>query len=271
MQVIPQGQYFLRDHTLQPVTRFAAHAPTVSTCIYEVIRVLGTQALFINDHLERLNNSFRIAGFRYTQNKESLLLDLKHLIATNPIDEGNIKLEFHFIDNGETRLMAYYVQTNYPTEAQQKSGVKCSLQFTERQDPNAKIYNPEVREKANTLIEQLEVYETLLVNHNSCLTEGSRSNLFFIKDNTLITAEDSMVLPGVIRKQVLHSAKEEGIPIVFQSVSIEEIAQMDAAFITGTSPRMLAIAQLGDVSFKVNHPLFITLSDLLQQKIEQQL
>ena len=270
MQSVIQGEYFLMDRTLKSVSFLNTSMCKSTTCIYEVIRVTHAKPLFWNDHLERLANSIKIAGFEPSIKLTGLLPKIKMLISTNAIQDGNIKLEFRYLSNGERQFMAYFTPTNYPNKEQEIDGIQCSFQFSERHHPTAKIYNAEVRGKANTIIEQREVYETILVNHDNCLTEGSRSNLFFIKDDALITAEDTIVLPGIIRKQILSIAKDEGISVYFRAVAMDEIDQMEAAFITGTSPRILPIALLGKVTFKVDHPLFIRLKQLFNNRIKEQ-
>ncbi len=271
MQSVIKGEYFLMDRTLKSVNFFNASMPHGTVCIYEVIRITHANILFWNDHLQRLLNSFKVAEVQPLLRAECLLPRLKMLIAANSIDEGNIKLEYQFLTSEEQQFMAYFIPAVYPNKEQQTLGIKCSLQFSERHHPTAKIFNIEVRSKANTIIEQRDVYETLLVNHDNCMTEGSRSNLFFIKNDTLITAEDSVVLPGIIRKQTLDLARQAGIPIQYRAVSVEDVEEMDAAFISGTSPRLLAIAFIGRIAFKVDHPIFIKLKQLLDQRIKAQL
>jgi len=267
MQSIIQGKHFLLNRTLKPVSSFNPVIPADTTSVYEVIRIAHGKILFWIDHLQRLLNSFTVAGLKPAIHANDLLSLLDLLITTNAIDEGNIKLDFHFTTSGNKQFTAYFITTNYPNKAQKTKGIHCCLQHAERHHPTAKIYNPQVRGKANSIIEHYHVYETLLVNHINCLTEGSRSNLFFIKNDELYTADDAIVLPGIIRKKVLQIAQQEDIQINYRAISIDEIEQMDAAFITGTSPRILPIAVIDKHHFKVPHPLFIKLKSCLDQLI----
>lgn len=271
MHSIIRGEYFLMDRTLKSVSFCNTEVSLSETCIYEVIRIENSKLLFWNDHEERLNNSLRIANVLADINTSKLLPKIKMMIAANGIKDGNVKLDFRFFSNGEKLFMAYFVNSHYPSETEQASGIKCSFQFSERTNPTAKIYNPSVRGKANTIIEQRDVYETILVNHDNCMTEGSRSNLFFIKDGELITADDSLVLPGVIRKQVISIAKQLGITILYRSLAVDQLNDIEAAFITGTSPRILAIKQLDKHIFELNNPVYLKLLSELQKLIASQI
>ena len=46
---------------------------------------------------------------------------------------------------------------------------------------------------------------------NNEITEGSRSNIFFLKDETLVTAPDNAVLNGITRKHILEICRENSI------------------------------------------------------------
>ncbi|WP_439184542.1 aminotransferase class IV [Carboxylicivirga taeanensis] len=271
MQSVIQGQYFLMDRTLKSVNFFNSSVNANELCIYEVFRVENGKPLFLKEHISRLKNSLQIANKQANIKIEYLSRRLKTLFAANTITNGNVKLDLRFMDSGEQVFMAYFIPTNYPTAEQLEKGIQCSLQFAERHHPRAKIYNAKVRETANTIIEQQHVYETLLVNKDNCLTEGSRSNLFFIQHNQLITADDSLVLPGIMRQQIINIAQKLNIAVIYKCLPIEEIEQVDAGFISGTSPRMLAINQIGPHPLTVNNPVFAQLRDALNQHIAAQL
>lgn len=271
MQPVIEGQYFLMDRTLKSVSYFNASPAPDSICVYEVFRIERFKPLFINEHLERFKNTLKIAGLKPHLNIEGLRGSLNLLFSANNIENGNVKLDFRQMPSGESQFMAYFIQTNYPGENELTEGVKCALQFSERHHPEAKIYNPEVRDKADAIIEQQHIYETLLVNSENYLTEGSRSNLFFIKDYELITAGDTLVLPGIIRHKVIDLAKELNIPITYRTVHIDELNSMDAAFITGTTPRMLSISRIAEITYPISNSLFMQLRDTLLNLIEEEI
>ncbi|MCU4155823.1 aminotransferase class IV [Carboxylicivirga sp. A043] len=259
------------DRTLKSVAFFNDSIGDDEVCIYEVFRIEASTPLFIDEHLNRLANSIEIAGYQAIVNNNQLKNRLKMLYSANNISNGNIKIDFRFSDRDTYQFMAYFTTAKYPSEKEYNEGIKCTLQFSERHHPKAKIYNPDVRGKANTIIEQRHVYESILVNSDNCLTEGSRSNLFFIKDNCLITADDSLVLGGIMRKQVLSIAQEKNIVVEFRAINIDELDQMEAAFISGTSPRLLAINHIDKAEYNVKHPLLVELRKALDDKIQQQI
>ena len=85
---------------------------------------------------------------------------------------------------------------------------KNDLYFGERENPNAKIINLSFREKVNKKIREKNAYEAILVDRKGYITEGSKSNIFMIKDNMLLTSPVKAVLPGVTRGEIIDIAEE---------------------------------------------------------------
>ncbi|WP_430810091.1 MULTISPECIES: aminotransferase class IV [unclassified Carboxylicivirga] len=271
MQSAIRGQYFLMDRTLKSVNFFNATIAPDEVCVYEVFRIQASTPLFLDDHLNRLTHSLKTAGKVSPVRISMLPRRLQVLYTANNINDGNVKLDLRFKNNGDAYFLAYFIPARYPNEAERKEGIVCTLQYDERTHPTAKIYNASIRNKANDIIAQEHVYETLLVNHRHALTEGSRSNLFFIKDDTLITAKEQEVLPGIMRQQIINCALELKIKIVYRSLPMDELPVMEAAFISGTSPRLLPIRRIDEHPFQANHPLLIRLRDSLEERITMQL
>ncbi len=270
MQPVIVGEYYLMGQTLKSVNYFNTEVDSVCTCVYEVVRFENSHLIFWQDHYSRLENSLKIAGQDYPLKFNQITSKIKLLIAANKLTEGLVKIDLYFHPKGEVLFKAYLTPLKVTTQDQQTNGIRCSLQFSQRHHPEAKIYNKDVRGKANTIIDQSQVYETILVNQENYLTEGSRSNVFFIKDHKLITADDSLVLPGIIRSKIITLARDNSYEIIFRAVSVEEIIEMEAVFITGTSPRLLPVKSIDKHNFNVNHPIMIQLKLDLAKLIEDQ-
>jgi len=77
--------------------------------------------------------------------------------------------------------------------------------------------------------------DALLLNEKGMLAEGSTSNVFMVKDCTLITPTiESGVLPGITREAVLELAKSLGIDAIQREVPANEITLADELFRTSS-------------------------------------
>ena len=73
----------------------------------------------------------------------------------------------------------------------------------------------------------------IFLTHSGELAETSCANLFFIRNNIVITAPiSSGILPGTVRARVFEICYQFGIVIEERAVAIEEIEDMEAGFIT---------------------------------------
>lgn len=91
--------------------------------------------------------------------------------------------------------------------------------------------------------------EAILVR-DGYITEGSHTNIFFVKDDKVYThPANNHILDGVTRKIVLKLCNDLDIPVVEKPVSLAEITTMDEAFFTGTTTQIASIAQLDDHVF----------------------
>lgn len=247
------GKFFVENGKVLESDKFSSEYVLQGTSLYEVIRVIDSVPVFLERHLERLNNSAKLANKRLWMSKENIKDAILELIKANKTNEGNIKIIFNYRnvdqENSNTFLV-YFIEHHYPSEEQYSLGVPVILCFKERSNPNAKIINNNFRSETDEKIKASKSYEAILVDRNNYITEGSRSNIFMIKDNCVITAPLEAVLPGITRQVIIEICKNEEIDFCEKNVSFNQISDLDALFITGTSPKILPISKVDDFVFK---------------------
>jgi branched-chain amino acid aminotransferase len=224
--------------------------------IYEVLRVVGTKPIFLQEHLERLYKSCSISGFECPM-IEKIKENILKLLTDNPVDEKNLKISIIFDPNKMSfiQLLAYFIDSHYPPQSDYQNGVKLELLSRERKNPNVKLENPEMRGDAERMICISQTSEVLLVDKDGYITEGSRSNFFALKDETIITSPSSTVLEGITRKKVLEICEKEGIPFLEQKIHTTDLNSLDGVFITGTSSKVLPVNRIGNITFNVGLPI----------------
>ncbi len=225
----------------------SAFKPGPGIEIYEVIRVIRGVPLFTNDHLKRFYHSAWLCHLEIPVDEDTIQCCLKTLIRSNGVEEGNIRFSFCFRPAG--KFQAYFIPHFYPGAEMLENGVDCDLLRAERTDPNAKVVQTNLRDKANRMISGMNLYEVLLLNTRDEFTEGSRSNLFFLKKGILVTSPSEEVLPGITRQKVLQWLGSSGKTVEFRNLPLEELQGTEGAFLTGTSPKVLPIRRIGDVYY----------------------
>lgn len=225
------------------------------TQVYEVIRLIDGIPLFFDEHFKRFKASCEYSGLHVGISMETFALQLAELAQINKVKDCNVR---YLINKYADRQIFYagFVRSSYPTADMYRQGVAIDFLYEERTNPNAKVLNMNLREQADILMARDNLFEVALVNHHGKITEGSKSNLFFIdKEGVVHTAPLYLVLGGITRQIVLEEIVNGGIPLVEEAVDKSMAGSMAAGFISGTSPSVLPIARLGGIRLNPCHEI----------------
>ena len=266
-----RGNYLVFNESISSASDFVKSNDN-GPVVYEVLRVIGQIPLFYEDHFKRLQNSCKLIGKSIELDQTFVYRQLLELSRLNDFHEGNVMMSVLFTAL-HYEFLAYFIPHSYPNQSAYENGVEVGFLYAERTNPEAKVIQTSVREAANEMIKSTGVFEVLLVNNDLQLTEGSRSNLFFIRDNILFTAPHDKVLKGITLYKTIEIAESLNIEVRFGPIYMDDLKNMDAVFITGTSPKILPVAKAGNYTYNVKHQMLMRLmlayDVLIQKDIDQ--
>lgn len=261
------GNHFIINGDIKEVDQFNNSLVFSGDTIYEVIRMVRGTPVFFEEHFQRLKASVRNIGKSIIADNQTVKNSIRLLADADKRKEINIKIVFNYNEDAENWLL-YYIDSNYPSDEQYRKGVKGILFYAERKDPQSKILNYRMRSAIHQELAEEEAYEALLVNEKNQITEGSKSNVFFMKKGKLITAPDEVILKGVTRKHIIEICSEEGVEIEYSCVDADDLQQYESAFMTGTSPMVLPYYCINEFYFDVRLPLLQRLRSLYMKRVE---
>jgi len=97
--------------------------------------------------------------------------------------------------------------------------------------------------------EEAGAFEPVFVNRDGYITECAIRNIFFIKENILLTPSLELgVLPGVIRETIMELAKHRGMEVSEAYILKEDLREMDEAFISSSGIGVLPVCWEGFAS-----------------------
>ncbi len=264
----PQQQFFISDKKIHTVSSRACVLQPPPNHIYEVFRVISGVPLFIEDHMQRLENSMISAEIKY--DIASITEDIEQLMKLNQYATGNIKIVVWKSLNSLHHLL-FYDKHVYPDDSMFEKGIEIGMLDRERQDPNIKLFDSTMRTDAARLINDNAFFEVLLVTREQFITEGSRSNVFLIKNDKIITPPANQVLEGVTRKHVINLIKDLNLNFIEIPVHLDELNDMESVFLTGTSRRVLPVHTISPNTkkFNTNHPYIRLLQKEFIKRCEQ--
>lgn len=261
------NEKFIRNNEVIMSSDFEDEILHRGKSLYEVIRIIEGTPLFLEDHLDRLYRSANITNLEIWLKKEEIKESIKKLSKINNQKNGNVKIVFNY-DGEEKTYLCYFIKHKYPSQEMYEKGVRTSLYNAERENPNAKVINSNLREATNKIMKETGVYEIILVNREAYITEGSRSNIFMVKDNNIYTSPVKDVLPGITRKYIIKACRNLGYDVIEERINSKDVNTLQGMFVSGTSPKILPISQVDNIKFDPNNEIIRALMKEYDKIIE---
>lgn len=244
------GGYYIQNGEVQTTDNVEIFSKIERPPIYEVIRIIDGVPLFLEDHLRRMFDSAEITGYDLGRSEKEIGKDIKELILRNSIEKLNVKLLSTEIEGIGKIFLVYCIESFYPPKEYYKDGIHTILFHHERQNPNAKVLFTSFKNEVTRELNNKQAFEALLVTKSGYIPEGSRSNMFFVKGDSVYTAPESEVLLGITRKHIFEVCEGLNIKIIEESIHRNDIGKLEGAFMSGTSVNVLPISTIDDI--KIN-------------------
>jgi len=222
--------------------------------IYDVIASYQGKLFQTEQHLERLsyclkqiNLDFDVSGIpeniNYLIGKSQL--NNSDFIAYIQITRGIAPRQHHYPDNISPTSLIYLLPFSLPgINKNQIKVITCTDFRWHRCDIKNISLLPNIM--ANQSAHQEIAFENIFIR-NGNVTEGTHSNIFFVKDNIVFTHPVNQdILDGITRKVVLKLCEEIDLEVRELPIKKEEIIDMDEAFLTGTTTQIASIKQIDD-------------------------
>lgn len=243
------AKYYIMNSNVQDTSVGPAYPDIADDAVYDVIRIINGTPLFFEDHYERMKGSFEAIGKLLKITPVQLRQDIRKLLEANMADNCNVKTIIYGNNgnNGKCGCQAclvYISKSYYPPKEVADEGVKTGLLQMERRNPNAKLVDNEYKNIVSKRIREGGFFEVLLVDSGGRVTEGSKSNIFFVKNGSVLTAPGWSVLKGITRKYVIEACKNAGYEVVEKHVDAVDLEETDGAFLSGTSINVLPIKSI---------------------------
>ncbi|OGO82057.1 MAG: hypothetical protein A2Y21_05930 [Clostridiales bacterium GWC2_40_7] len=243
------GMYYFYNGELKDSTIVQMPVLKGNKAVYEVIRLIEGVPLFLKDHYERLQGSISNIGYKIDFSFEVLADQIKKTSEANCNLNCNVKIMVILTEAGRQTLL-YISKSFYPDEELIEKGVNVGLLQLERENPNIKLINLTYREAADKKIREGNYFEVLLCSSDGSITEGSKSNVFLVKENRIFTAPGANVLKGITRKYVMEACKSAGYEVLETNIAVSRLKEMDGLFLSGTSIKVLPVTGVEELCFK---------------------
>jgi len=233
--------------------------------VYEVIPVYGGTLFRLEEHLQRLDHS--LAGVRITNPLSRALWrdTLDELVERNGGGDQSIyfqitrgaapKRDHAFPANVlPTIFMLSTPLAPLPADLAQNGITAITLADIRWQKCDIKA----ITLLPNVLLRQEAIdkgaAEAILLR-DGLAVEGAASNLFIVKDGTIITPpKGPHLLPGITRDLILELAAEHKVPHREAAITIEELRDADEVWLTSSTKEILPVTRLDNSAISGGKP-----------------
>lgn len=248
------GQYFSRNGQLLPISDALISVENISYQygfgVYETIKIRNKTLYFLQQHVERLLQSAKLVYLDHNFTAKQIKVYIHELIKKNNVTSCNIKILL--IGGKITSDNFLFILTSSPLFPDKKLylyGTAISTVSFERFLPNAKTLNMLPSYLFYAEANKQKHYDKLLIDRYGNILEGTRTNVFVIQGNILITPPKDTVLNGITRQTVIAVAKKNGFAVKEEKIPLFSLDDFDGAFLTSTSSKIIPIIQVDNFKF----------------------
>ncbi len=222
--------------------------------VYEVTPIVNGKLVDYDAHIERLDRSLGELQMAWPCSKDALKTMHLELIKRNKLHEGIIYMQvtrgvadrmFNFPKDITSSLVAFPQVMSLVDNANARTGVKVvttpDIRWLRRDIKSIMLLAP--------VLGKQEAYEKGAAEgwmvEDGFVTEGTSSNAYIIKDNTVITRPlSNRILAGCTRRALFRLSQEHGVKIEERLFTPEEAYAADEAFLTSASQFVMPIVEI---------------------------
>jgi len=231
--------------------------------VFEGIRCYETEhgpAVFrLKEHVKRLFSSAHIFLIEIPFSEREIEEAIIETIRVNTMKECYIRplvyigygsMGVHPKDNPIRVAIAVWSWGAYLGEEGIKHGINIKVSSYVRNNVNSQMTRAKVcGHYVNSQLAKKEALscgydEALLLDTEGYVSEGSGENIFIVRNGVLKTTPLTTILQGITRDSIKQIAQKEGIHVIEERFTRDEVYIADEAFFTGTAAEVTPIRQV---------------------------
>ena len=195
-------------------------------------------------------------GLGHAFTPEDISSWIQSLVGEVGEDALNIKM---LLMGGNTKessqLFIFPLAPLFPKRSWYRDGISiCSFVY-ERWMPQAKTLNMLPSYYYYTHAKAEGHYDALLVDRDGALREGTRTNIYGMKGNSIFSPPKEDVLEGVTMMTLEHAIQNSIYTLQYKKIPYISIQNYDSVFLSSTSTKIIPVREVDGREFKISQEL----------------
>ena len=217
--------------------------------LYETFRTKSYKPVLLKPHLDRLFISAKKINLQIKYSK----LEIEKMIS-KVLDEFHVGDQRARVIIVPEKVIIYTADLNLNRNIY--AGVSAITVSAQRNNPAIKTTDYKNCLIAYRLAQSKNCFDAILLDKKEEVCEGSRSNIFWVLNNTLFTREDN-VLPGVTRSTIIQNSP---YPINFSIINIVDFRRISELFLTNSGSGIIPVIKVNSIIIGNGKPGPMTLN-----------
>lgn len=228
--------------------------------VFDFMITYNRRPFRLKQHVQRLHNSANEIGLKLRHSVEQICAIVEETVQKNDHhQESNVRIVYSggvssdgVTPEGNGILMVMVTPRHELPRWWYTEGAKIITVDMERYMPLAKSTNYLSAVYALEQARKQDAIESIYVDRNGRILEGTTSSIFFFKNGTLITPDDD-ILPGVTRSVVLDLVEGE-FEVALRDIQGSELDTMDEVFLTASNKEVVPVVQVNGLTIGDGRP-----------------
>lgn len=222
--------------------------------VFDFLITYNKRPFYLKEHVQRLETSANKIGLKVNHTTEEICSIVEETVRRNSHhDESNIRIVYTggissdgVTPEGNGILIVMVTPKLELPDWWYTDGAKLVTADIERFLPGAKSTNYLTAVWALQRAHSMDAIESIYVDRNNRLMEGTTTNFFCFKNNKLVTPKMD-ILPGITRS-VLLDLLSEHFDLDIRDINKDELPSMEEVFISASNKEIVPIVQVDDIT-----------------------
>jgi len=234
-----------------------------------------TSAIFrLHEHVDRLFESAHIGMMAIPYDKKQVAEAIVETVRINKLDACYIRplvyigygaMGVYPGDNPIKLAIAAWKWGTYLGDDALANGMRARVSSFTRHHVNVSMTRGKISGYyVNSILAKREAKadgydEAILLDPEGYVSEGTGENIFIVRKGRIKTTPLTSILEGITRNSVIELAREQGIPVLEERFTRDEMYIADEVFVTGTAAELTPVREIDNRRIGIGKPGPITM------------